>query len=369
MNSLLAPRHRRGADNRSVRANMQVGIILTHSRLDDEQSVAVIEFAATPKWLLNLNDDPFGFPKKTALGTLWRGVDHESINRQGQSEFIRAVVMGGANLFYAEMLAEFEDTDVNIRDNRGRTALHWVSAMNHANMVRLCLSVPECQIGLKDNDGLTAFDISLRSGNKIIATSFYKNMFEIQETHPQAALLRVLTVSSEPASEDRQVFPGIALFAPIEDSNVPLVKALIERGVDLTVTNEGGDTPLHVATRKVDNVEVTTMLLKAGSEVNAKRNGGATPLHYAAGTTDEKKVQLLLEHGADIAIMDIQGQTARDLAEESQHHGVLALLRKVDTDSMAPAKFAIEKQEIHGESISDIGSGDENGDTELYRAV
>lgn len=59
------------------------------------------------------------------------------------------------------MLAEFKDTNVNTQDRLGRTALHQACAKNLSEIVRLCLSVPECDVGVKDNDGLTAFDLSL----------------------------------------------------------------------------------------------------------------------------------------------------------------------------------------------------------------
>lgn len=58
------------------------------------------------------------------------------------------------------MLAEFNDMDVNVQEDQGRTALHWAGANGYASMTILCLSVPESDIGLKDKNGFTEFDIS-----------------------------------------------------------------------------------------------------------------------------------------------------------------------------------------------------------------
>lgn len=302
---------------------------MTDSRLDDEQSVAVLELADTPEWLQYLNDDPYGFPKKTAFGTLWRGVDTSAVDEHGRSEFIRAVMKGTPNLHYAEMLAEFQDTDVNIQDEQGRTALHWACAENLSEMVMLCLSVLECEIGLRDNDDLTAFDLSVRavSGNETIPTMFYKSMFEIEEIDPQAALLRALTVTSEPAPT-RSIFPGAAMFGPVHDSNLRLVKALIDRGIELSATNGDGDTALHVAA-KVGNVETATMLLEAGSDVNARGNEGATPLHCAIHTADRRLVQVFLDGEADFDVKDDAGKTPLELAEESHKVDLVVLLKGV----------------------------------------
>lgn len=312
--------------------------MIQDSRLDDELSVATIEFRDTPKWL---SQDPYGFPKFTPLGTLWRAVDWNAVDEHGRTEFIRAVMkiagFSKMGLCYAEMLAEFPETDVNVQDDKGRTALHWACVASHADMVMLCLSVPECRIGLKDNDGLTAFDISLRSssGNDAIPNLFYQSMFDMEEIQPQAALLRALTVTSEPAT-GRDVFPGAVMFPSIEDSNEELVEALIIRGVELTATNRDGDTALHVAAAKVDNVAITTRLLNAGSDVNAIGNGGATPLHYAVDTGDVGMVQLLLHHDADQSIADDSQRTPLIRAENDQKQDLVLLLKGPETNSRMP---------------------------------
>lgn len=297
INSLLTPNtrsHNRGdlTAPTEFRPDVLFGLMMTNSRLDDELAVAAIEFTHTPQWLQSLNDDHYGFPKKTTFGTLWRGVDRNAVDQHGQSEFIRAVIDGSGNLHYAEMLAEFADTNVNVQDSRGRTALHWACARGLTAMVRLCLSVPECEIGLKDNDGLTAFDISRRGGSEKIPTLFYKSMFEMEESHAQAALLRVLTVTSVPAM-NKPVFPGIAIFSPIEDRNTTLVKALVDRGIDLTARNKDGDTALHVAASRAGNLEIATMLLNAGADVDAIGKGGATPFQYATRTGDQLMIRSL----------------------------------------------------------------------------
>lgn len=331
INSLLTPNtrsHKRGDLTAPIdfRPDVLFGLEMTNSRLDDELAVAAIEFTHTPQWLQSLNDDHYGFPKKTTFGTLWRGVDRNAIDPQhGQSEFIRAVIDGG-NLHYAEMLAEFADTNVNVQDSRGRTALHWACARGLTAMVRLCLSVPECEIGLKDNDGLTAFDISRRGGSEKIPTLFYKSMFEMEESHPQAALLRVLTVTSVPAM-DKPVFPGIAIFGPIEDRNTTLVKALVDRGVDLTARNKDGDTALHVAASRAGNLEIATMLLNAGADVDAIGKGGATPFEYATHTGDQLMIQSL--HGWKARVDGKYEVTGGTAAEDQIVLNKFALNRKV----------------------------------------
>lgn len=335
MNSLQSPRHIPPATITGHTPDVVCGIIITKSRLDDGLSVATIEFSDTPRWVQDLTLDSRGFPKSTALGTLWRGVDRSETDTHGRSVFTNAVINGATNtgLLYAEMLAEFSDTDVNTQDHNGRTALHWACVENLPDMVMLCLSVPECLIGLRDNPGLTAFDISLRNagaGDDVIPNLFYKSMLELEHTHPDDALLRVLTVTSAPDTE-KPIFPGEAIFDPIAHRNGPLVKALIDRGIDLTATNTSGDTALHLAIQLGD-VAAATMLLEAGADVDALGSAGTTPLHCAGVTGQVDIAQLLVDHGAVVGAEDKPGEPELHLVAQHRAEDIVIPLTEAEMD-------------------------------------
>lgn len=352
VNYLLAPPHWHGEDDAppgKFQLEVQVSCVVTDSRLDDDLSVAVLEFTDTPKWLRYVNRDPYGFPKKTDLGTLWRGVNTAEQDEHGQTEFIRAAVKD--NLLYAEALAEFADTDINVQDIHGRTALHWACVKSLPNIVMLCLSVPGCDVSLRDKDNLTAFDLS-QGNDELIPNLFYKNILEMDETDPQGALLRVLTVTSEP-TEDKAKFPGAAIFEPIQERNSALVTALIRRGVDLTARNTDGDTALHIAAAQVDSADIATSLLEAGSDINAKGASGATPLHHAAHTADEEMVTVLLHWQADVDVKDSDEKTALHLAAENGQLDVARVLLGHGADTKAedragqtPLQLAEDSKEI-----------------------
>lgn len=266
INSLLAPPR---SQLQGPTAHVQCSLVISNSRLDDELSVAKIEFSDTPTWLHELSYDPNGFPKKTTYGTLWNCPNLITQDANGKTEFIRAVINGKEHmdLLYPEMLAEFDDVDVNVQDALGRTALHWACEGLLENMVRLCLSVPDCNVGLKNNDGYTAFEISLRSGREVIPGIFYNSIFDLEASDPQSALLRVLTITDPVGGIP--IFPGEAMFEPIEHGNIPLVTALLNRRVDLTVRNSDGNTALHVAAAQPGSVAIVRKILEAGTDVNA----------------------------------------------------------------------------------------------------
>lgn len=298
-------------------ADVHCAANITDSRLDDELSVATIEFAMTPMWLQFRSDDPYGLPRKTQVGTLWKWVDRNAIDVDGQTAFIKAVKQDEEDLLFGEMLAEFEDTDVNIQDQDGMTALHWACAIQHPVMVQLCLSVPDCITGLRDNLGRTAFDIAASSDTIAIPDLFYRNIMEMDADSPQIALLRLLTIASEP-NKDVPTFPGIALFDPVEASNEPLVVALIDRGIDLTTKNANGDTALHVAAG-MSNIAIGLAVLNAGSDVDSRGNGVARPLHYPSLMGHAEMVDAILASGGGMTIKDDDGNLAADLAEQHNH--------------------------------------------------
>lgn len=346
-NSVVAPPHWARADNAprmELQPHVQFSCVISESRLDDELSVAILEFTDTPAWLRQANLDPYGFPKKTALGTIWRGVNMIERDAQGQTEFMRAAV--DDNLIYAETLAEFGDTDVNVQDKVGRTALHWACVKSLPAVVMLCFSVPGCNVGLRDHEDLTAFHIARQKDDEVIPSLFYKSILELEETDPQASLLQVLTVSSEPTAAIMPIFPGEAMFQPVRERNPALVAALIARGVDLTARNEDGDSALHVAAAQTGTADIARALLTAGSDIDAIGSRGATPLHRAARTADEQMVEVLLQWKPDVAIEDNDKRTALHVAAQDGRQDVARLLLAHGTDAKTKDNAGITPQQV-----------------------
>ena len=69
------------------------------------------------------------------------------------------------------------------------------------------------------------------------------------------------------------------------------------------------------------------MLLAAGCSVDLPTNDGETPLMCAAEFNHAGTVKLLLEAGADKALVDNKGRTALCHAEKAENNAVAALLR------------------------------------------
>ena len=82
------------------------------------------------------------------------------------------------------------------------------------------------------------------------------------------------------------------------------VQALLQRPMNLSLTDEYGDaTPIHLAAYR-GHLEVVRLLLEAGAEKDARRADGKTALQLAAWGGQTEMVQLLLENGADVNVED-----------------------------------------------------------------
>src|SRR5690606_3846241 len=75
-----------------------------------------------------------------------------------------------------------------------------------------------------------------------------------------------------------------------------------------------GQTPLAGAAYK-GYVDVVRLLLENGAQVNARLPGGKTALRFAAMFDRKEVVELMLAHGADPAITDEEGMTAKAAAQ------------------------------------------------------
>ena len=88
-------------------------------------------------------------------------------------------------------------------------------------------------------------------------------------------------------------------------SGVPAVRHLLEAGADVSAATLVGATPLFPAVNS--SVEMTRLLLDKGADVNRKTLSGVTPIMF---TRDAATVRLLVERGADVRARSKVGETA-----------------------------------------------------------
>jgi ankyrin repeat protein len=95
---------------------------------------------------------------------------------------------------------------------------------------------------------------------------------------------------------------------------------------DLMLTDDAGQTPLHLAAIHC-RTNVLALLLARGAKVDATAKGDATPLHLAAQAGCQDAVTVLLQHGANINARDSAGHTPMARAREWNQDAIVSYLQ------------------------------------------
>jgi ankyrin repeat protein len=103
-----------------------------------------------------------------------------------------------------------------------------------------------------------------------------------------------------------------------------LIRALVGVGVDVDAVDGDSSTPLHYAAKRISTVRV---LVELGADVDRQDDRKFTALHLACGSRtwreDGPCVPLLLALGANVHLVNMNGQTACHMAAVRQHHAQL----------------------------------------------
>lgn len=162
-------------------------------------------------------------------------------------------------------------------DSNQRSLLHWAALMGKERLVELILSINSSKIDEADDTGATPLILATLKGS------------------------------------------------------LSICKILCERGANVNHANTNGHTPVKYACSK-NHKELLAYLLERGGDPNGRDNIGDGPIHRAASMEHHDCLRLLLEHPSSKSIISIdsqnkQGNTALHLACECDDAtGALLLL-------------------------------------------
>ena len=123
------------------------------------------------------------------------------------------------------------------------------------------------------------------------------------------------------------VVTGSVLCNSAKDGDIETIKTLIERNVDVNITNKHGDTALHWGARG-NFFDIVVLLIENDANVNAKNGKGFVPLHWAVAGGYENIVEILLINNADPNIKNIYNTTPLSLAAKNGYDSIVTLLIK-----------------------------------------
>lgn len=125
-----------------------------------------------------------------------------------------------------------------------------------------------------------------------------------------------------------------ALMQACRYGKVKAVKALLQAGADIHLTNHDGNNALWLACFS-GNTEIIDALLKSGIDIDNQNLTGATALMYSASAGKAAVVKQLLEAGADPNLVTQDDFTALDLAASPQAYRLLKNLQPITVNTGA----------------------------------
>ncbi|MCO6045092.1 ankyrin repeat domain-containing protein [Aeoliella sp. ICT_H6.2] len=143
-----------------------------------------------------------------------------------------------------------------------------------------------------------------------------------------AAVRRLLDAGMSP---DTMVYGGPALQWATYDDRYYVVKLLVDRGADVDLTDEYGNTTLMVASSQ-GSVKIVKLLLDKDANVNAvEKLYGLSALQNACEAGNDEVFDLLVEHGADIKHVDKYGGNC---LEEAAFSGAKSIVEKLQAKGL-----------------------------------
>lgn len=114
-----------------------------------------------------------------------------------------------------------------------------------------------------------------------------------------------------------------------DESDMKVIRLLIDNGIDLNYKNKSGDSILHLVVESFYkfNKQFIEYLVEKGADINITDNFGITPLILAVMKNNPSLVEFLLEQGADKELKTKDGKTAIDIANEEQLTNIINILK------------------------------------------
>jgi ankyrin repeat protein len=188
------------------------------------------------------------------------------------------------------------DTDVGVRDEEGKTALHFAADSDEWDVVKWLVEERGADIAAKDNDGQT-----------VLHYAASRDKWDVVKWLVEER-------GADIAAKDNDGQTVLHLVATHGELDV--VKWLVEEhSADIAAKDNYGQTVLHLVATHGELDVVKWLVEEHSADIAAKDNDGQTVLHYAATHGELDVVKWLVEeHGADIAAKDNDGQTVLHLA-------------------------------------------------------
>jgi len=160
---------------------------------------------------------------------------------------------------------------------------------------------------------------------------FFKVFFKTNQVLKKVLFIVLLAVPlsfvvPDDITEFERKFPPGAILVAAYRGDENVMREILAENPDTNFRDAAGATALHLSIYQ-SNMEMIRLLLESGFDPDAvtERNG-YTPLHYAVKANNADAARLLLQYNANRSIKSLDGLTPYQLAVKEQKRSLVLLL-------------------------------------------
>ncbi|KAM4864759.1 putative ankyrin repeat domain-containing protein 26-like protein [Thomomys bottae] len=176
--------------------------------------------------------------------------------------------------------------DVNARDKKNRTALHYACAYGHLDIVSLLIE--KCEIDICDSDNSTA-------------------LIKASQCQHEECVALLLKHGADPNVRDCN--GNAAIHYAIYSDNVPIAAKLLAYRASIESQTKDGLTPLLLALKE-NKQQMAEFLIENKANIHAVDELNRSTLMYAVQHESKHMVKFLLQQGVDVFLKDVFGWSA-----------------------------------------------------------
>ena len=302
---------------------------------------------------------------ETVLQLLAEGADINEKGGPDENTPWQSTPLQKSNPLYQAVRRGFNDTarvllqheaEVSAQDGNGETSLHMAVVNSREGMGGNAGEVLE-----KNVEALDVVKLLLQYGANVSVqnneglTSLHRAVDACHDKFFKLEVVRLLLAhGADPCAKDND--ENTPLHAVADHGEKEMALLLIEKGVEVSVKNSTGHTPLHLSVYSDEDPayegdeEMALLLLEQGADVSAKCNDGNTSLHGSAASGHWVMVRMLLDQSADVSSENNDGKTPLDLCADRtnipwvptwRHEQVAALLLAEETRRVTWGAFTM----------------------------
>jgi len=252
------------------------------------------------------------------------GIAVDQLDEHGYTEFNFAAATRQKSKSVYEFLID-KGADPTKENTRGANALLLLMPyLNDFELINFFES-KGLSLNAKDKDGHGAFYYAAKSGNISMMQKLVEKNVSFEKTNGAYG----------------NAFIAAAEGTRYTESDLDVYEFLDELGIDPNVTNQDGNTPLHILASKTKNKALIDYFLDHDVELNLVNSSGNTAFMYAAGRNNKEMIEYLYKKGDPALInqKNKEGQTPIMWATKSNGADVVKYLfdlgagaKQVDAD-------------------------------------